>query len=120
MLKDKLALFGGTPVRVNQFSSRPFVDEREIEAVSQTIKEGLFSRFVGSNIPGTRDALILTSKEMSYKEIQLDEEYNFPLNEKRFTPYLEEIYYEITKNIRNYDNLDISINSQNIIQQLSN
>ena len=64
MLKDKLALFGGTPVRVDQFSSEPFVDEREIEAVSQTIKEGLFSRFVGSNIPGTRDALRLTSKQL--------------------------------------------------------
>jgi dTDP-4-amino-4,6-dideoxygalactose transaminase len=40
------------------------VDEAEIEAVSAAMREGLFSRFVGSNLPGTREALRKTSEEL--------------------------------------------------------
>ena len=40
------------------------VDEREVEAVAQSMREGLFSRFVGSNLPGTRESLGKTSAEL--------------------------------------------------------
>ncbi len=60
----KPVVLGGTPVRQKPFSSRPMVDEREVEAVAQSMRKGLFSRFVGSNIPGTREALRKTSAEL--------------------------------------------------------
>ena len=61
---DELALLGGKPVRTKPFSSRPCVDEKEIDAVVKSIREGFFSRFVGSNIPGTRDLLRQTSDKL--------------------------------------------------------
>ncbi len=66
--KANLALLGGTPVRTKAFSSRPHVDEREVEAVAQTVRDGLFSRFVGSPIPGTREGLRQTSEELEKLE----------------------------------------------------
>ncbi len=59
-----LALLGGTAVRNKPFSSRPHIDEREVEAVAQTVRDGLFSRFVGSALPGTREGLRQTSEEL--------------------------------------------------------
>ena len=61
---NQLALLGGMPVREAPFCSIPRVDEREMEAVQSAIRAGLFSRFVGSNLPGTREALRKTSEEL--------------------------------------------------------
>jgi perosamine synthetase len=61
---NQLALLGGTAVRETPFRSLPQVDEREMEAVQTALRDGLFSRFVGSNLPGTRQALRKTSEEL--------------------------------------------------------
>src|SRR5690242_5137636 len=68
-----LALLGGTPARSKPFSSRPHIDEREVEAVAQTVRDGLFSRFVGSPIAGTREGLRMTSDELE----KLDAPFSF-------------------------------------------
>jgi len=65
---SSLALLGGKPVRTKPFSSRPHIDEREVEAVAQTVRDGLFSRFVGSPLPGTRELLRATSAELERVE----------------------------------------------------
>jgi len=61
---NQLALLGGTPVRTAPFRSLPCVDEHEMEAVQAALRDGLFSRFVGSNVPGTREALRKRSEEL--------------------------------------------------------
>lgn len=58
------ALLGGTPVRTRPFSSLPYLDEREVDAVTETIRAGVLSRFVGSPVPGTREQLRRTSAEL--------------------------------------------------------
>src|SRR6185369_15255879 len=68
-----LALFGGTPVRQRPFASRPMVDEQEIDAVVQSMREGLFSRFVGSPMPGTRERLTMASADL----VELPEAFSF-------------------------------------------
>lgn len=67
------ALLGGIPVRTRPFSSRPYLDEQEVEAVVRTIREGVLSRFVGSLLPGTREELQRTSAEL----LDLDEPASF-------------------------------------------
>jgi perosamine synthetase len=61
---NQLALLGGTAVREAPFRSLPCVDEREMEAVQAAMRAGLFSRFVGSNLPGTREALRKSSEAL--------------------------------------------------------
>lgn len=61
---SELALLGGVPVRTAPFRSLPCVDEAEINAVTAAMREGLFSRFVGSNLPGTRELLKRPSAEL--------------------------------------------------------
>jgi perosamine synthetase len=70
---SRLALLGGSPVRARPFSSRPYLDEREVDAVAQTIRDGVLSRFVGSPVPGARDQLRQTSAELA----ELDEPFSF-------------------------------------------
>src|SRR5690349_3756013 len=70
---SELALFGGTPVRQRPFSSRPMVDEQEIDAVVRAMRDGLFSRFVGSALPGTRERLQTPSAEL----VDLHEPFSF-------------------------------------------
>jgi dTDP-4-amino-4,6-dideoxygalactose transaminase len=60
----RLALLGGDPVRSKPFSSLPYLDEREEEAVVQTIRDGLLSRFVGTPVAGTREQLRQTSEQL--------------------------------------------------------
>lgn len=67
------ALLGGEPVRMRPFASRPLVDDREIEAVVRSLRDGLFSRFVGSPVPGTADLLRKTSREL----VAHDEDFSF-------------------------------------------
>jgi len=62
---SKLALLGGAPVRAAPFRSLPCVDDVEIQAVTSAMREGLFSRFVGSNLPGTRELLVRPSAELA-------------------------------------------------------
>lgn len=59
------ALLGGTPVRTTPFQSRPLIDERDVEAVAQTVRDGVLSRFVGSPLPGTRELLLRTSAQLA-------------------------------------------------------
>jgi perosamine synthetase len=61
---NQLALLGGKAVRETPFRSLPRVDEREMEAVQAAFHDGVFSRFVGSNLPGTREALRKSSEEL--------------------------------------------------------
>src|ERR1700720_2675623 len=61
---NQLALLGGNAVRTAPFRSLPRVDEREMEAVQAALREGVFSRFVGSNLPGTREAIRKSSEEL--------------------------------------------------------
>src|SRR5205823_15011729 len=63
-MADRPTLLGGAPVRTKPFSSRPYLDESEVEAVAQTVRDGLLSRFVGSPIPGAREQLRQTSGEL--------------------------------------------------------
>ena len=70
---DRPALLGGPPVRTRPFSSRPYLDEAEVEAVAQTVRDGVLSRFVGSPLPGTREQLRRTSAEL----LELDEPFSF-------------------------------------------
>lgn len=62
---SELALLGGTPVRTAPFRSLPCVDDAEINAVTAAMRDGLFSRFVGSNLPGTRELLTRSSAELA-------------------------------------------------------
>lgn len=61
---NQLALLGGTAVRKAPFRSLPRIDEREMEAVQAALREGVFSRFVGSNLQGTREAIRKSSEEL--------------------------------------------------------
>jgi len=70
---DLPALLGGPPVRTRPFSSRPYLDEREVEAVAATVRDGVLSRFVGSPVPGARDELRRTSEEL----LALDAPFSF-------------------------------------------
>ena len=70
---DLPAALGGAPVRTRPFSSRPYIDEREVDAVAETVRAGVLSRFVGSPIPGTREQLRQTSGEL----LELDASFSF-------------------------------------------
>lgn len=72
-MAERLALLGGRPVRTAPFSSRPHIEERDVEAVAQTVRDGVLSRFVGSAVPGTRERLRLPSAEL----LELDEAFSF-------------------------------------------
>ena len=60
-------------MRARAFSSRPMVDEQEVEAVAQSMRQGLFSRFVGSPLPGTRELL----QQSSHALVSLDAPFSF-------------------------------------------
>ena len=64
MSTPDLALFGGSPVRLTEFSSRPWIDQREIDVVTGILADGQLSQFVGSPIEGTRKALARPSREL--------------------------------------------------------
>ena len=70
---EKPALLGGNPVRSKPFASRPLVDSREEQAVIGAIRQGLFSRFVGSPLPGSRELLQATSAEL----LKIDDSHSF-------------------------------------------
>lgn len=60
---NNLAILGGTPVRTAPFSSQPHIDETEKKYVTECLNEKMFSRFIGSPVPGYREQLALNSQE---------------------------------------------------------
>lgn len=56
-----LAIFGGSPVRTKPFMSRPHVDDRERQIVDECLRQGLFSRFIGSPVGDFRKYLGMES-----------------------------------------------------------
>tara|TARA_Y100000768_G_scaffold521_1_gene388 strand:+ start:23385 stop:24809 length:1425 start_codon:yes stop_codon:yes gene_type:complete len=61
---EELALLGGRPVRTKEFRSKPFIDKKEINLVKKLMRDGTFSRFVGSPLPGTRESLTTKSTDL--------------------------------------------------------
>jgi perosamine synthetase len=61
MMDNKLAMDGGCPVRTTEFRSRPFITEEMIDKVSSLVREGRFSKFIGSPVPGTKEIIGLKS-----------------------------------------------------------
>ena len=64
MGNHKLAINGGKPVRTSEFGSKPFITDEMIEKVGALMREGRFTRFVGSPVPGTNEILGLKSAEV--------------------------------------------------------
>ena len=60
---NNLAILGGTPVRTAPFSSQPHIGETEKKYVTECLNEKMFSRFIGSPVPGYREQLALNSQE---------------------------------------------------------
>ena len=69
MAKIDLALMGGKPVRQTEFSSKPIVDDEEINLVVELMKKNQFSKFVGSPIPGTSEILNKKSRELTLSDV---------------------------------------------------
>ena len=70
MKNQRLALFGGSPVRSSIFRSEPMVGEDELDIVTSLIKKKQFSKFVGSPIEGTFDILEVKSSNLPLTNIQ--------------------------------------------------
>ena len=64
MSGNTLAIKGGNPVRTREFKSKPYITDEMIGRVGKLMREGRFSRFVGSPIPGTNDILGKKSVEL--------------------------------------------------------
>lgn len=64
--RTKLALLGGTPIRTKEFKSKPLVDDEEVDYVVGLMREGRFSKFVGSPIENTRHLLSQKSAELAF------------------------------------------------------
>ena len=64
MNKQKLVIFGGKPVRTNEFRSRPFITEDAIGRVVSLMREGRLTRFIGSPVHGTNEIIGLKSSEI--------------------------------------------------------
>jgi perosamine synthetase len=64
---EQLAIFGGRKIRKKEFVNKPHIDNNEIKLVIQLMKQGNFSKFVGSPIDGTREILGLPSKDLNFK-----------------------------------------------------
>ncbi len=70
MAKSGLAIFGGKPQREKEFSSKPMVNNDEINIVTELMENGKFSKFVGSPISGTYDLLNKKTHELSLENIK--------------------------------------------------
>jgi len=64
MSSNTLAIRGGDPVRTREFKSRPYITDEMIDRVGELMREGRFTRFVGSPVPGTNDILGKKSVEL--------------------------------------------------------
>ena len=91
MSKKKLALLGGDPIRSSPFSSKPMVDNEELDVVTTLIKRKQFSKFVGSPIAGTSELLDVKSRDLDLSNVAP----NFLGGE--YVRKLEALWSEITK-----------------------
>jgi dTDP-4-amino-4,6-dideoxygalactose transaminase len=74
-MKNKLAILGGDKVCKKLIKNSPLIDRHDIKVVKSLMKDGRFSRFVGSPIPGTYEDLFKKSKDLT---IDLnDDKYSF-------------------------------------------
>ncbi len=65
---DKLAIFGGTPVRKKPFHSSVVIDEQEWIYIKQVLENKEFSRFMGSPTDDIEKQLLMISAEaVNYK-----------------------------------------------------
>ena len=69
MPDSSLAILGGNPIRVKEFSSKPMVGKEEIDVLTKLVSNNQFSKFVGSPIPGTYDILDQKSKDLKLDNI---------------------------------------------------
>lgn len=68
MAKSDLALLGGEPIRTKEFRSKPHITEAEINLVTQLMKEGRFSKFVGSPVESNiKELLRKKSVELNWE-----------------------------------------------------
>ena len=68
MKKKILALLGGTPIRKKEFKSKPHISDEDILLVTSLMKEGRFSKFVGSPIESNVKKLLRTkSRNLNWK-----------------------------------------------------
>ncbi len=65
MVKYKLALLGGKPIRIKEFKSKPYITEGSIEGVASLMREGRLSRFIGSPVSGSKEIIGLKSSEVN-------------------------------------------------------
>ena len=63
-MKNNLAIFGGDKLCNKVIRNKPHIDEKDIGVVNKLMREGRFSRFVGSPIPGTYKELPKKSKDL--------------------------------------------------------
>ena len=69
MPNSSLAILGGNPVRVKEFSSKPMVGKEEVNILTKLVNNNQFSKFVGSPIPGTYDILDKKNKELELNNV---------------------------------------------------
>ena len=70
MPDSSLAIFGGNPTRVKEFSSKPMVGKEEVDVLTKLVNNNQFSKFVGSPIPGTYDILDKKSRDLKLNNIE--------------------------------------------------
>ena len=65
-MQEKLAILGGRPVRdkAKSFAPRPYISEEAITGISQLLRSGVLTRFIGSPVSGFKDHLTKTSSEL--------------------------------------------------------
>lgn len=61
MTDNRLAINGGKPVRTREFRSKPYITEEMIARVASLMREGRFTRFIGSPVTGTQEIIKLKS-----------------------------------------------------------
>jgi dTDP-4-amino-4,6-dideoxygalactose transaminase len=62
-MSEKLAIFGGTPVRTKPWLVEPMTDEDEERMVLGAMREKSYSRYIGAAAPNLEQILRLTSEE---------------------------------------------------------
>ena len=69
IINSSLAILGGPPQRVKDFSSKPMVGKEEINVLIELVNNNQFSKFVGSPVPGTYDILNKKSKDLKLSNV---------------------------------------------------
>jgi len=61
MTDNRLFINGGKPVRTREFRSKPYITEEMITQVASLMREGRFTRFIGSPVTGTQEIIKMNS-----------------------------------------------------------